>query len=77
MRSTLSGAKILSDPCLKVSGGVEKHRGQGERNFKLRAPYLSVRDMRDIQISYKIGLVMCQKSTHSSTVCPGGGMGGG
>ena len=51
----------MSDPCLKVSGGVEKHRGQGERNFKLRAPYLSVRDMRDIQISYKISLVMRQK----------------
>ena len=44
-----------------MSGGVEKHRGQGERNFKLRAPYLSVRDMRDIQISYKFVFVVRQK----------------
>ena len=53
----------MSDPCLKVSGGVEKHRGQGqgERKFKLRAPYLSVRDMREIQISYKFVFVVRQK----------------
>ena len=45
----------MSDPCLKVSGGVEKHRA-GARGKKLRAlsgpPTASVRDMRDIQISY-------------------------
>ena len=59
------GRKSCVQPLLKVSGGVEKHRGQGERNFKLWAPYLSLRDMRDIQIRYKIGLVMRQKVTTS------------
>ena len=59
------GRKSCVQPLLKVPGGVEKHRGQGERNFKLWAPYLSLRDMRDIQIRYKIGLVMRQKVTTS------------
>ena len=65
------GENLVSDPCLKVSGGVEKHQGQERKEILSASPLppsrsdLSVCDIQ--QVSYHFFVVMRQKV--DPTVC--------